>query len=185
VLPYEELLAMRRRLLPEDHPDIAATLVDIADCRKKQGEYGKAVLLYEEALAMRRRLLSDDHPDVGRTTATTGLALRAVGDCAGAVRHLEEALAILSRSLPPNHPELRQVTKAVQSVSEEAAAGGHSPGLGAPVPRASAAAARGLVERVGGEAEGVRGVPGEGPAGAAQEADLARSQQLYSRGVGF
>jgi predicted TPR repeat methyltransferase len=72
VLLHEEALAMMLRLLLEDHPSTASSLINLATCHESRGEYGKAVLLHEEALAVRRRLLPEDHPHIA--ASLVGLA---------------------------------------------------------------------------------------------------------------
>jgi hypothetical protein len=53
---------MRRRILPEDHPEMAMSLSKLATCHRILGEYDKAASMYEELLAMRRRILPEDPP---------------------------------------------------------------------------------------------------------------------------
>jgi tetratricopeptide (TPR) repeat protein len=90
----EEALAMQRRLLPEDHPDIATSLNNLANCHESQGEYGKAVLLHEEALAMQRRLLPEDHPDIATSLNNLASCHESQGEYGKAVLLHEEALAM-------------------------------------------------------------------------------------------
>ncbi|MGB5633548.1 MAG: tetratricopeptide repeat protein [Waterburya sp.] len=61
---YTEALAMYKRLFPDDHPDVATSLNNLAELYRAQGRYGEAEPLYTEALAMKKRLFPDDHPDV-------------------------------------------------------------------------------------------------------------------------
>jgi tetratricopeptide (TPR) repeat protein len=57
---YREALAMRRRLYPkQDHPDLAASLNNLANVLKDQGKHAGAEAVYRAALAMYRRLARD------------------------------------------------------------------------------------------------------------------------------
>ncbi|WP_130758759.1 tetratricopeptide repeat protein, partial [Microcystis aeruginosa] len=57
-------LDLRKRLLGDNHPDVAASLNNLAGLYKSQGRYTEAEPLYREALDLRKRLLGDNHPDV-------------------------------------------------------------------------------------------------------------------------
>jgi tetratricopeptide (TPR) repeat protein len=60
----EEALAVYRRVLPADHPDIAKAMVALANSRSELGRFTEALDLREQALAVYRRVLPADHPDI-------------------------------------------------------------------------------------------------------------------------
>jgi tetratricopeptide (TPR) repeat protein len=51
---FEEALAMRRAALPRGHPDLVASLIDLAMLHKSRGDDDKMWQLYEEAMDMKR-----------------------------------------------------------------------------------------------------------------------------------
>jgi tetratricopeptide (TPR) repeat protein len=53
---------MRKKLLGEEHPDVAISLNDLAGLYESQGRYEEAEPLYIQALDMRKKLLGDKHP---------------------------------------------------------------------------------------------------------------------------
>jgi hypothetical protein len=53
---------MRKRLLGEAHPDVAASLNNLAALYAYQGQFEKAAPLLEQALQMFRQLLGEEHP---------------------------------------------------------------------------------------------------------------------------
>jgi hypothetical protein len=59
---YRCSLAMKRRLHGDDadHPDVAASLANLAEVLREQGELSESARLHRESLAMRRRLHGDD-----------------------------------------------------------------------------------------------------------------------------
>src|SRR5262249_1562112 len=57
---YEEVLAIRRRLLSDDHPETALSYINVAFNLDEQARYAQAQPLYERALDIRRRLLTED-----------------------------------------------------------------------------------------------------------------------------
>jgi tetratricopeptide (TPR) repeat protein len=102
----EEALAMKRRLVPEDHPNIATSLTNLASCHFSKGKYDKAVSQYEEALAMQRRLLPGDHLDTATSLNNLASCHHDLGEYGKAVALLEEALAMQRRLLPEDHPSI-------------------------------------------------------------------------------
>jgi tetratricopeptide (TPR) repeat protein len=63
-LLYRRALAIREKVLGPDHPDVAASLNNLATLLDKQGKYDEAEPLYRRALAIRKKVLGPDHPDV-------------------------------------------------------------------------------------------------------------------------
>ena len=70
---------MRRRLFGEVHPEIAATLNNLAVLFEYQGDLGKAEQMYREALEMRRKLLGERHPSIARSLNNLASLLQARG----------------------------------------------------------------------------------------------------------
>jgi eukaryotic-like serine/threonine-protein kinase len=65
--PLEEALALRRRLHPESHPDLARSLFLRAATASDLGDYGRAEPLFREALALQRDVLRPGDPALGAT----------------------------------------------------------------------------------------------------------------------
>ncbi|MEG3440445.1 tetratricopeptide repeat protein, partial [Pannus brasiliensis CCIBt3594] len=61
---YRQALEMRKRLLGEEHPDVATSLNNLAYLYRETGRYGEAEPLYRQALEMGKRLLGEEHPSV-------------------------------------------------------------------------------------------------------------------------
>ncbi|MEM8717231.1 MAG: toll/interleukin-1 receptor domain-containing protein, partial [Cyanobacteria bacterium P01_G01_bin.4] len=61
---FQDALAMRKRLLGDEHPAVARSLNNLAGLYKDQGRYSEAEPLLQEALVMRKRLLGTEHPAV-------------------------------------------------------------------------------------------------------------------------
>ena len=51
---------MRRRLYGREHPEVADSLMDLAEVLQDRGDLDGAETLFREALAMRRKLLGED-----------------------------------------------------------------------------------------------------------------------------
>ena len=52
-----------KRVLGEEHPDIAVIYHNLAVVYKRQGELGKVEELYEKSLGIIERTFGDEHPD--------------------------------------------------------------------------------------------------------------------------
>ena len=57
-------ISILERVFGKDHPDVAASLNNLAQLYKAQSKYDLAEPLYQRALAIRERVLGKDHPDV-------------------------------------------------------------------------------------------------------------------------
>ena len=69
---YKESLAIRKKVLGEEHPSVATGLNNLAELLKDQGKDDEATPLYKESLAIRKKVFGDEHPKVA--TALNNLA---------------------------------------------------------------------------------------------------------------
>ncbi|MFO0141735.1 MAG: tetratricopeptide repeat protein, partial [Aphanizomenon sp.] len=60
---YQQALALRQKLLGDDHPDVAQSLNNLAGLYHSQGKYNEAEPLYEQALNICEQRLGVDHPN--------------------------------------------------------------------------------------------------------------------------
>jgi eukaryotic-like serine/threonine-protein kinase len=73
---YGAALALRRKLLPPDHPAVLRSLADLAVTRSTQGYYQAAEPLLKEVLAGRRRVYGEEHPEVAHALGELAYVLR-------------------------------------------------------------------------------------------------------------
>ncbi|MBD2109302.1 tetratricopeptide repeat protein [Nodosilinea sp. FACHB-13] len=71
---YAEALAMDKRLLGDEHPDVATSLNNLAVLYNSQGRYHDAESFYLDALTIRKQQLGESHPH----TVTTQNLLKAL-----------------------------------------------------------------------------------------------------------
>ena len=102
----QKQLEIRRKLLGDEHPDVASSLNNLASFLNAKGDYAGAEPFYREALAMRRKLLGDEHPDVAGSLNNLANLLEAKGDYAGAEQLYREALAMHRKLLGEEHPSV-------------------------------------------------------------------------------
>jgi CHAT domain-containing protein/tetratricopeptide (TPR) repeat protein len=93
-------LAIRRRHLGNEHPDVATSLQILAGLRGRQGDLDTGIALAEEAVAIRRRVLGDRHPYVAWGLITLGTFCVDRGDLECADTCYSEAIDILEESGP-------------------------------------------------------------------------------------
>ncbi len=99
----QEVLAVRERLLGEEHLDTANALDSVAYLLQTQAEYVAAIRYNKRSLAIRRKLLGDENPLVALSLQNLAYCLHASGDFAGAKQNFEEALGIRRRTLGNSH----------------------------------------------------------------------------------
>ncbi|MEL6854402.1 MAG: tetratricopeptide repeat protein, partial [Cyanobacteria bacterium J06607_13] len=60
---FQDALALRRKLLGDDHPDVATSLNNLAGLYESQGRYDEAEPLYLRAIAILINRLGQQHPN--------------------------------------------------------------------------------------------------------------------------
>ena len=91
-----------RRPSAPTHPDVAASLNNLAGLYDAQGRYAEAEPLYERALAIWEKALGPEHPDVATSLNNLAELYRDQGRYAEAEPLYERALAIREKALGPD-----------------------------------------------------------------------------------
>ncbi len=102
----EESLNIRIKLLPADHPDIAASYSNIGNIFECKGEYDKALDNYGKSLNIRVKSLPADHLDTAISFNNIGNIYESKGEYEKALDNYEKSLKIRLKSLQPNHPSI-------------------------------------------------------------------------------
>ena len=61
------------------HPDVAASLNNLAILYHTQGDYAEAEPLYRRSLAIQEKALGSEHPDVAKVLGSFAVLLRETG----------------------------------------------------------------------------------------------------------
>jgi len=101
-----EALALRRRILGSDHPDVATSLNGLAVVLTDESKFQEAESLQREALAMRKRLLGTENPDVAESLNDLASTLFEQGKLPEAETTQREALAMRRALLGNDHPDV-------------------------------------------------------------------------------
>lgn len=100
---FRETLALRQRVLGDDHPDVAWTRYNFAYQLMETGKHDEAASMAQALLVRRGTVLPDSHPTVSATLQVLGRVRMAQARFAEAAPLLEESLTIRRKALPPNH----------------------------------------------------------------------------------
>jgi tetratricopeptide (TPR) repeat protein len=102
----EKALALRRRFLTANHPDLAATAHDLAFAYHQTGDYTKANDLYREALGIRQQHAAAEPLPLSATCFNLGWLLADLEDYAGAEEMFQKAIELRVRALGANHRDV-------------------------------------------------------------------------------
>ncbi len=103
---HEQCLSITQDRFGSDHPDVFASLNNVAYIYCEQGCNSKAEPLYIEALQLRQRLLGNYHPDVAQSLNNLALLYYEQGRYSEAEPLYIEALEIWERLSKNDHPHL-------------------------------------------------------------------------------
>lgn len=102
-----EGLAIARGLYPDDHPDLARAIDNLAVLYDQAGRIDSAGVLYGEALLMRQRLFEDEpHPDLLNSLSNVMLFRYERGDYLGAIIAMQNVIDLAQELYRPDHPAL-------------------------------------------------------------------------------
>jgi serine/threonine protein kinase/Tfp pilus assembly protein PilF len=101
-----EALAMRRKILGEEHPEVAVSHSELGRTLMDLGLLGKAEAHFRSALAIRKKVLGPVDHETATSMSDLGLLLRQKGDRAGAEALLRETLAVTRKSSGLRHPDV-------------------------------------------------------------------------------
>jgi len=104
--PLQEVLTIRRRMLGDEHIDVAKALEDLALLDRQKANYDSAESFYREALAIRRKVQGNEHIDVAWALSSLANVLSAKGDYEASEPLFRQALEMGRKLLEPDDPAL-------------------------------------------------------------------------------
>ena len=99
-------MATSRRLLGDDHPDIAISLNHIATLLRDQGKLDAAESMFRQSLAIAQRTLGADQTDTVKIETNLGDLLATRGGLQESEGWLRESLRARRKILPADHPDI-------------------------------------------------------------------------------
>ena len=104
----ERALAIRRKVLPANHPDLGRSLNNLGLAESSLGNKWRARELLGEAVRIWRSSLGSLSPLTTMGLTSLGTVQYELRDYAGAKQSFEAGLAIRRKALPPDHPDIAQ-----------------------------------------------------------------------------
>jgi len=100
----DQALALKRAVLPANHPDLARTLSTMANVRGEMGDHLGALAAADQALDIYVRAYGGSNPMLARELGNRGETLEALGRHAEAERDLRQAVDLAAAWVGPDHP---------------------------------------------------------------------------------
>jgi tetratricopeptide (TPR) repeat protein len=101
----EQVRAINRKVLGEEHPGTANSYNNVAFTLNAQGRYKEAEEGLQKALAIYRKMFGEEHPDTARSYNNVAFNLKAQGRYKEAEEGLQKALDICRKVLGEEHPD--------------------------------------------------------------------------------
>jgi tetratricopeptide (TPR) repeat protein len=101
----EQVVAVREKVLAENHPDQLASQHALAMAYEADGQVKKAVELLEQVVAVKEKVLAENHPNRLASQHELAGAYRADGQVKKAVELLEQVVAVREKVLAESHPD--------------------------------------------------------------------------------
>ncbi len=102
-------LAIRKKVLGPEHPDVAQSLNNLAVLYNCQGEYAEAEPFCQRALEILEKVLGPEHTDVATSLNILAELYREQGRYVEAEPLYQRALTIREKVLGPEHPDVATV----------------------------------------------------------------------------
>jgi serine/threonine protein kinase/Flp pilus assembly protein TadD len=103
-----EALAVRRRLFPQGHNDVAISLVELGRLQQTREQLDAAEAAFREALDMRRRVLGEVHREVATSLGDLATVLWLKGDLAAAEPLFLRSAELHRETVTAEHPNYAQ-----------------------------------------------------------------------------
>lgn len=102
----QKMVAIREKVLPAEHSDLATSYNNLAETYRALGEYQKTLEYNQKALAIWEKVLSAEHPDLATSYNNLAVTHGALGEHQKRLGYNQKALVIREKVLPAEHPDL-------------------------------------------------------------------------------
>jgi len=104
--PLEEALELGKKLLGEEHHDVATSLNNLAALYESQGRYSEAETLYKQSLELSKKLLGEEHHDVATGLNNLAALYESQGRYSEAEPLYLQSLELRKQILGEEHPSV-------------------------------------------------------------------------------
>jgi tetratricopeptide (TPR) repeat protein len=116
---FQQSLHIQEQQLGPEHPDVASTLIGLADLYRKQSKYTQAESLFQRALHIREQQLGPEHPKVASPLIGLAILYKEQGKYAQAESLYKRALHIREQQLGPEHPKVASPLNGLATLYKE------------------------------------------------------------------
>ena len=103
---HEKALTIYKKILGEDHADVATSYNNLALVYERLGEYNQSKELHEKALIIRKKIFGEDHADVATSYSNLALVYHTLGEYNQAKEVHEKALIIRKKIFGEDHADV-------------------------------------------------------------------------------
>ncbi|PTL82785.1 serine/threonine-protein kinase [Vitiosangium sp. GDMCC 1.1324] len=112
---FRRVVALRRKVYPPDHPEVAAILNNLGASLVKAGRLDEARKELEQAQVIYEKALGPNHPETANALHNLAMLAQKTGDDEAAVGYFQRALAAREAGLGPEHPEVASTLDSLSS----------------------------------------------------------------------
>ncbi|CAF2069446.1 unnamed protein product [Rotaria magnacalcarata] len=112
-LYYEKSLAIKKKILPLNHPSLSSTFNNLAEISFKRGDYEDALRQFLEVLHIDLRTLPPYHTSLANTYHNIGFIQMEQKHYVQALENITKALDIAKKS---NHPDMHEYQKLIDTI---------------------------------------------------------------------
>ena len=112
----EEALDIRRRILPDRHPDIIQSLNNLADLLGEDHKYNESMRKYADAIARIEQTVGVDHPDLAVDLLNMALMAYEMGKYNEAIPLFERGLSIRIKAFGDEHELVAEYLLAIANL---------------------------------------------------------------------
>ena len=103
---HQMALSIRKKILVEEHPDVAKSYTNLGLIYDRVGEYNQAKEFYKKALMIQKNIFGEENSDVAKSYNSLGLVYQRLGEYNEAKEFLEKALMNMKKIFGEEHPDV-------------------------------------------------------------------------------
>jgi len=102
----QKAVAIREKILPPEHPDLAASYNNLAETYRVWGWHQRSLEFHQKTLGILEKTLPPEHSDLATSYNNLAGTYGALGEHQKSLEYHQKALSIFEKALPSEHPDL-------------------------------------------------------------------------------
>ena len=99
-------ITIREKILPDNHPDLAASYNNVGNTYRILGDLKKALDFHLKAFEIWQNILPQNHPNIATSCSHIAFTLGKMSRFSEAMPYIQQAVTIAECSLPDGQPDL-------------------------------------------------------------------------------